>query len=123
MTIMRVATTTIGATLAYDTDDVKDITISTPSDVIDITEAGDKFHRRELGQAHLDLHIDFRPGKKPFWIDEADDAASKLSAIEALEVHGGEFIDAAELYRILGKPIPPSIDHAANIRAMGDADA
>lgn len=75
VTIMRVATTVIGATLAYDTDDVENITISTPRDVIDITKPEDKFHSRKLGQAHLDLHIDFRPGTKPFWItgDEADD--------------------------------------------------
>lgn len=44
-------------------------------------------------------------------------AEAKLDAIAALEVHGGEFIDAAQLYRILGKPIPAPIDHAANIRA------
>ncbi len=43
-------------------------------------------------------------------------AESRLRAIERLEVHGREFVDAAELYRILGKPIPDPADHAANIR-------
>ena len=43
-----------------------------------------------------------------------------VARITALEVHGGEFVDAAELYRILDKPIPPPIDHAANIRARTD---
>lgn len=41
-----------------------------------------------------------------------------IARITALEVHGREFVDAAELYRILDKPIPPPIDHAANIRAI-----
>lgn len=72
---MRVLTVN-GSILTYDTDDVEDMTISTPSDVIDITEPDDKFHRRKLGQAHLDLHIDFKPGKRPLWLkeDEAADA-------------------------------------------------
>jgi hypothetical protein len=43
-----------------------------------------------------------------------------IARITALEVHGHEFVDAAELYRILDKPIPPPIDHAANIRARAD---
>lgn len=44
-------------------------------------------------------------------------AQTKLDAITALEVHDREFIDATELYRILGRPIPDPIDHAANLRA------
>lgn len=51
----------------------------------------------------------------------ADDER-KLNRIEALEVHGREFIDAAELYAILDKPIPEPIDHAANIRAKAADD-
>ncbi len=43
-------------------------------------------------------------------------AQAKLDAIAALEVHGREFVDAQELYTILGKPVPDPIDHAANIR-------
>lgn len=46
---------------------------------------------------------------------------AKLERIAALEVHGGEFIDAAEVYRILGKPIPAAVDHAANIRNEASA--
>jgi len=45
------------------------------------------------------------------------EAEAKLDAIARLEVHGREFIDAGELYRILGEPIPDPIDHAATIRA------
>lgn len=44
-------------------------------------------------------------------------AQRKLDAIAALDVHGSEFVDATELYKILGKPIPEPVDHAANIRA------
>jgi hypothetical protein len=50
----------------------------------------------------------------------AADNEHKLNRIEALEVVNGEFIDAAELHRILDKPIPAPIDHAANIRAKAD---
>jgi hypothetical protein len=39
-----------------------------------------------------------------------------IDQIAALEVHGGEFIDAVQLYAILDKPIPATIDHAANLR-------
>ena len=49
--------------------------------------------------------------------DEIDRLRDVVSGVLALEVHGGEFIDAAALYRVLDKPIPPPIDHAANIRA------
>ena len=42
---------------------------------------------------------------------------AKLDAIARLETHGGEFVDVAELYRILGKPVPAPTDHAANIRS------
>lgn len=41
----------------------------------------------------------------------------KLDAIAALEVHGSEFVDATQLYRILERPIPEPTDHAANLRA------
>ena len=45
-----------------------------------------------------------------------DEAWRRLDAIANLEVHGGEYIDAAELYKILDKPIPEPTDHAARIR-------
>lgn len=44
-------------------------------------------------------------------------AQAQLDAIAALEVHGREFVDATELYRILERPIPEPVDHAANLRA------
>lgn len=49
------------------------------------------------------------------------DDRAKLYAIADLEVHGGEFVDAAELYKILAAPIPAPVDHAANIRARAGA--
>jgi hypothetical protein len=51
---------------------------------------------------------------------ECDRFHTIIARIEALEVYGREFVDAAELYRILDKPIPPPIDHAANLRAKED---
>lgn len=75
MTVMRVATVN-GATLTYDTDDVENLRIEAPRDVIDITKPEDTSYHRKLGDAHLHLHIDFKPGKKPLWIteDETDNA-------------------------------------------------
>lgn len=52
--------------------------------------------------------------------DDRDRAEQKLDAIAHLEVHGREFVDAAQLYEILGLPIPDPIDHAANIRARAE---
>lgn len=54
--------------LTYDTDDVEKVTLATPRDVIDTTGPEDTAVRRELGQAHLDLHISFLPGKSARWI-------------------------------------------------------
>lgn len=48
-------------------------------------------------------------------------ATAKLRSIENLEVHGGEFVDAAALYTILGKAVPAPVDHAANIHENHDA--
>lgn len=50
-------------------------------------------------------------------VAELDKLRTQLDAIAALEVHGSEFVDATELYRILERPIPEPTDHAANIRA------
>ncbi len=67
MTRMQAATRN-GMVLIYDTDDVENIHVATPHDVIDITRLSDTARRQELGQAHLDLHIDFKPGTKPLWV-------------------------------------------------------
>lgn len=48
-------------------------------------------------------------------------AENKLARIEQIEVHGREFVDAAELYHILGKPIPEPVDHTAAIKEHHDA--
>lgn len=92
VTIMRILPMN-GAVLTYDTDDVDDITISTPNDIheIGVTEKG--YALRELGQAHLDLHIDFKPGKKPLWIDAVEvllpDVHAQSGALTAaLEAEG-----------------------------------
>lgn len=59
-----------GMALVYDTDDVENTTFGTPNDVIDTTQPEDPAVRRELGQAHLDLHIDFLPGKRARWVEQ-----------------------------------------------------
>lgn len=67
MTLMKVAEHA-GLSLVYDTDDVEHCAVSTPFDVHDLPqdEAGNV--RRGLGQAHLTLHIDFKPGKRALWV-------------------------------------------------------
>lgn len=70
--LMRVAEKA-GMTLVYDTDDVEDVALSTTQDVIDVTRPEDKAIRRELGQAHLVLHVDFLPGKRARWIETETD--------------------------------------------------
>lgn len=71
MTQMRVMAHN-GMVLVYDTDDVEDTKVATPHDVIDVTRAEDAAVRRRLGQAHLELHIDFKPGKKAMWVENAE---------------------------------------------------
>jgi hypothetical protein len=67
VTLMR-ALTHKGMTLVYDTDDVENVEVATPRDVIDITRAEDVAARLQLGQAHLELRIDFKPGKQAMWV-------------------------------------------------------
>lgn len=76
---MRVAAAN-GQVLTYDTDDVEDVKLSTPHDVIDITEPEDTAHHRKLGQAHLHVTVDFKPGKKPLWIGEHEEAKRQLAS-------------------------------------------
>jgi hypothetical protein len=56
-------------------------------------------------------------GISGFWwaLGRAQLAESRLRAIARLEVHGREFVDATDLYKILGQSIPGPTDHAANI--------
>lgn len=54
-----------GMALVYDTNDVARLDFSTPHDVIE-DDAGHK----SLGTAHLNISIDFLPGKGPRWIPE-----------------------------------------------------
>lgn len=93
MTLMRVAST-MGAVLTYDTDDVENIEIDTPKDVIDVTPPGATSYTRELGQAHLVLRVDFKEGKQAVWVDRAEamfpdvraGSAMLTAALEAEEV-------------------------------------
>jgi hypothetical protein len=75
MTVMRILAHG-GRFLTYDTDDVENIQLQTPLDAIDITKDGDRFARYKPGRAHLDLHIDFKEGKRPLWLtpDKAESA-------------------------------------------------
>lgn len=61
-----------GVVLTYDTDDVESLSFSSPRDVIDMTRPEDTAKRRKLGQAHLNLTIDFKPGKQARWISKEE---------------------------------------------------
>ncbi len=97
MTIMRVAAIN-GVVLTYDTDDVEDVRISTPNDVHDVGVTPSGYVRRELGQAHLHLHVDFKPGKRPLWVDQATAALPDLRM-------GGEILTAA----LNAEGVPPEL--------------
>lgn len=71
MTLMKV-TQHAGLTLVYDTDDVEDYAVSMPHDVHDLPPTATGWARRELGQAHLTLRIDFKPGKRALWVRDED---------------------------------------------------
>lgn len=71
MTRMNVAKHA-GLTLVYDTDDVEDYAVSTPHDVHDLPPTATGAARHELGQAHLTLHVDFKPGKRALWVRDED---------------------------------------------------
>ena len=91
MTEVRVLTRRLGEdnfTLTYDSDDVENVTFSTPNDVIDVTRPEDTAVRRELGQAHLDLHIDFKPGKRALWVKDDEALGSTASCKPELEACG-----------------------------------
>lgn len=61
-----------GAVLVYDTDDVAHVKLTASHDVIDVSGPEDTARRLELGQAHLRLNIDFKPGKGVRWVDRAE---------------------------------------------------
>jgi hypothetical protein len=71
MTLMKV-TERAGFTLVYDTDDVEHCTVSTPHDVYDVSPSAGGGVRRELGQAHLILRVDFKLGKQAMWVKGAE---------------------------------------------------
>jgi hypothetical protein len=56
---------------------------------------------------------------------QRDELQQKIDAVIALEVHGGEFVDATDLYRALDLPKPGGrgIDHAASLRAKASGAA
>lgn len=53
--------------LSYDSDDVAEIDAQTPRDVTDVSQPEDTSVKRELGTAHLRLHVTFKPGTGPTW--------------------------------------------------------
>lgn len=77
MTLMKV-TEHAGLTLVYDTEDVEHRTLSTPHDVHELPPGPSGWARRELGQAHLTLHIDFKPGCRAMWVKGAEGAEGVL---------------------------------------------
>lgn len=58
--------------LVYDTDDVEHCSFSTPHDVHDLPPTATGWARRGLGQAHLTLRVDFKPGKRAMWVRSED---------------------------------------------------
>jgi len=58
--------------LTYDTDDVESYEVHTQGDVLDVTRPEDAGIRRELGQAHLQLTVHFKPGKRALWIEKRE---------------------------------------------------
>lgn len=87
MTQMRVATVE-GMVLTYDTNDVEAVHIETPHDVRDVGATPKGYVKRELGQAHLVVRVDFEPGKRPLWVNQADAALPDLRS-------AGRFLTAA----------------------------
>lgn len=84
---MRVATVE-GMVLTYDTNDVEAVHVETPHDVRDVGATPKGYVKRELGQAHLVLRVDFLPGKRPVWVAQADAALPDLRG-------AGRFLTAA----------------------------
>lgn len=77
MTLMRVAAHD-GYVLTYDTDDAAEVHIGTPADVHEVGVTENGYPLRELGQAHLELRVDFKPDKRAEWISRADAALPDL---------------------------------------------
>lgn len=65
-----------GFTLVYDTEDVERCSVSTPHDVYDVTPDGASASVLELGQAHLVLRVDFKPGRRPMWVADPEEASA-----------------------------------------------
>ena len=61
-----------GFALVYDTEDVEYCSNSTPCDVRDVSPDGAKARVLELGQAHLRMQIDFKPGRQALWVKDED---------------------------------------------------
>jgi hypothetical protein len=62
-----------GYTLVYDTDDVEDINVTTRNDVAEVPGPNPGAVYRELtGFTHLDLHIDFKHGKRALWVKDEE---------------------------------------------------
>lgn len=69
MTLMRVLAKS-GLVLTYDTDDIEHVQISTPHDFVETDGPNDTIHRKLTGTSHLNLSIDFKPGKRALWIED-----------------------------------------------------
>lgn len=72
MTQMRVMTSN-GVTLTYDTEDVENIEVSVLSEAVEIHTGPGRAVRRELtGYTQLHLHVEFKHGKRPLWVKNAE---------------------------------------------------
>lgn len=61
-----------GQALTFDPDDIESVELNMPIDVRDVTPPGGTAIVRELGKSHVHLHITFKDGKLPQWIDATE---------------------------------------------------
>lgn len=69
MSIMRVARAD-GHVLTYNTDDVEDFKVDARCDAVSMGMRADGTHMRVPGKERLSLHVEFKPGKRPLWVEE-----------------------------------------------------
>jgi len=62
-----------GYTLVYDTDDIENTEVSTLHHSVEVGGPGNAVHRELTGYSSLDLHIDFKHGKRALWVKDDEE--------------------------------------------------
>lgn len=75
MTEVRVMTHA-GFTLVYDTADVEDMKVSADHHFVEGDGPNGSVHRTLTGYASLDVHIDFKHGRRALWVKDDEGPAS-----------------------------------------------